>query len=267
MPTDQDQNIKMEYITIGIVALFASLLTLFSGFGLGTLLTPVFAIFFPVEYAVGMTAIVHFLNNLFKLGLLGKHIDYTIILKFGLPSILGALIGAYLLIYLSDSDALFEYEFLNKTCEITWVKLCIAFLMIFFSLFELIPSWSTLEINKGYLFPGGILSGFFGGLSGHQGALRSAFLIRYKLSKEIFIATGVAIACLVDLTRLPIYITELNKDVLSENYKLLLFTVFCAFTGAFIGSKLLKKTTFKTVQSIVGIMIILIGILIGLGII
>lgn len=37
---------------------------------------------------------------------------------------------------------------------------------------------------------GGLLSGFFGGLSGNQGALRSAFLLKAGLSKEAFIATG-----------------------------------------------------------------------------
>jgi acyl-CoA reductase-like NAD-dependent aldehyde dehydrogenase len=43
----------------------------------------------------------------------------------------------------------------------------------------------------GYLPVGGLLSGFFGGLSGHQGALRSVFLLRAGLTKESFIATGV----------------------------------------------------------------------------
>ena len=39
----------MEYIIICLAALIASALTFFSGFGLGTILMPVFAIFFPVE--------------------------------------------------------------------------------------------------------------------------------------------------------------------------------------------------------------------------
>jgi len=35
----------MEFIIVALFALFASLLTFFSGFGLGTILTPVFALF------------------------------------------------------------------------------------------------------------------------------------------------------------------------------------------------------------------------------
>lgn len=54
----------MEYIIVCIVALLGSGLTLFSGFGLGTILVPVFALFFPIDLAIALTAIVHFLNNL-----------------------------------------------------------------------------------------------------------------------------------------------------------------------------------------------------------
>ncbi|MEK9138207.1 MAG: sulfite exporter TauE/SafE family protein, partial [Bacteroidota bacterium] len=57
----------MEYLIVCTIALLASGLTLFSGFGLGTLLLPAFILFFPPDVAVGMTAIVHFLNNIFKL--------------------------------------------------------------------------------------------------------------------------------------------------------------------------------------------------------
>ncbi len=41
----------MEYVIIPLAALTVSCLTLFSGFGLGTLLMPVFALFFPIETA------------------------------------------------------------------------------------------------------------------------------------------------------------------------------------------------------------------------
>ena len=57
----------MEYLVIAVAALVVSMMTFFSGFGLGTLLLPVFALFFPVEIAVATTALVHLANNLFKL--------------------------------------------------------------------------------------------------------------------------------------------------------------------------------------------------------
>ena len=68
-------------------------MTLFSGFGLGTLLLPVMVLFFPVDLAIALTAVVHALNNLFKCWLLGRHADGAVVLKFGLPAILAALLG------------------------------------------------------------------------------------------------------------------------------------------------------------------------------
>lgn len=84
----------MELLIICIASLLASALTLFSGFGLGTLLMPVVALFFPLELAIAMTAMVHLANNLFKIGLLGRKAEGSVLLKFGLPAIAAAFVGA-----------------------------------------------------------------------------------------------------------------------------------------------------------------------------
>ena len=213
----------MQEIIIIITAFLASGLTFFSGFGLGTILLPVFAIFFPVEIAVALTAIVHFLNNVFKFFLVGKSIDKSILWRFGIPAIISAFVGAFVLNYLSDLKPFHEYQLLGKTFQMTFIKIIIAALLIFFALFDLIPKLKNLKFNKKYLPIGGFISGFFGGLSGHQGALRSAFLIRSGLSKESFIATGIAIACLIDVTRLSVYAENIVKrEQINMNFALAL---------------------------------------------
>ena len=68
-------------------------LTLYSGFGLGTLLMPVFAIFFPVHVAVAATAVVHGANNIFKVLVVGRHADRELVLRFGIPAIVAAFDG------------------------------------------------------------------------------------------------------------------------------------------------------------------------------
>jgi uncharacterized membrane protein YfcA len=55
-----------EELLVLAVALAASLLTFFSGFGLGTLLLPAFALVFPLDVAVAATALVHLANNVSK---------------------------------------------------------------------------------------------------------------------------------------------------------------------------------------------------------
>ena len=106
----------LEYV-IPFVALAASLLTFLSGFGLGTLLLPVFAVFFPLEASVAMTAVVHLLNNLFKFGLLWKQVDKGIVLRFGIPAIIGAWLGALQLAQWEELPAL--YEGMNRPVSLT----------------------------------------------------------------------------------------------------------------------------------------------------
>ena len=257
----------MDIIIIGIVAALASLLTFFSGFGLGTILTPTLILFFPIEIAIALSGIVHLLNNLFKMVLVGKHVNWAVTLKFGAPAIVGAFFGAQLLLNLPDTTVLYVYTVGSKICQITPLKLIMAVLMMVFALFEVIPYLKNLEFKEDKLYFGGLISGFFGGLSGNQGALRSAFLIKIGLSKEVFIATGIMIACFIDVTRLGVYFSRLSKINLEQNSLLLIVAVLSAFAGAYIGSKALKKVTLRFVQNVVTIMIFLLAIALGLGLI
>ncbi|OOY42885.1 hypothetical protein BOV91_05580, partial [Solemya velum gill symbiont] len=191
----------MTLLVIALAAFFAASLTLFSGFGVGTLLLPVFAIFFPMQLAVAMTAMVHLANNLFKLALLGRHADFGVVLRFGIPAIIAAIGGATLLGMLSEADPLHVYRIADHVFVITPVKLTIAVLMAFFAYAELSHTFFKINFERRFLPLGGLISGFFGGLSGHQGAFRAAFLVRLGLPKEAFVATGVLLACIVDLSR------------------------------------------------------------------
>ena len=98
----------------------------------------------------------------------------------------------------------------------------------------MIPFFKKLKFNKSILPIGGILSGFFGGLTGNQGALRSAFLIKMDLDKTVFIATTVVISFFVDLTRIGVYISNI-KDFEISNYVVLgLAATLSAIIGSYI---------------------------------
>jgi uncharacterized membrane protein YfcA len=180
----------MEYALIIALAYGAAMLTFFSGFGLGTILMPVFALFFPVEIAIALTAIVHLVNNLFKAVLVWRSVDLKVVLWFAIPAAFAAFGGASLG---------------EKEMQITLLKLVVALLLIVFAFVEISKRFEKVAIRKSLLPLGGLVSGFFGGLSGHQGALRSLFLLRVGLSKEGFIATGIAAAIVIDISRLSAY--------------------------------------------------------------
>lgn len=257
----------MEIAVICLAAFFTAVLTFFSGFGLGTILTPVFAIFFPIDIAIALTGVVHFSNNLFKIALVGKNTDKGVLLRFGIPAILASFAGAWLLLKITVLPTLLQYELLGRVFEVTPEKLIIALLLIVFSILEISPSFQKVQFGKDKLVWGGILSGFFGGLSGIQGAIRSAFLIKSGLSKEAYIATGVVIACLVDFTRLSVYASRFTSANLHENLTLLISATLSAIAGAYFGKRLLKKVTLRRIQLIVAVMLFLISIALGSGLV
>jgi uncharacterized membrane protein YfcA len=257
----------MEYIVIALVALITAGLTLFSGFGLGTLMLPAFALFFPIDTAIAMTAIVHLVNNLFKLLIMGKYADWKVVLLFGAPGVIAAYLGAKLLLWFSDLPAIYSYIMFGTLHEVTPVKLVIAVLMLLFAMLEILPGLKNLSFSKRFLPLGGFLSGFFGGISGHQGALRSAFLIKYGLTKEAFIGTGVVIAAVIDFSRLFVYSSRFSMEWNQGNISLLLTAIIAAIIGVIIATRLLKKVTMTFVQNIVAILLILISVGLGTGII
>ncbi len=252
-------------ILIGVVSFLAAILTFFSGFGLGTLLLPVFLLFFPVEIAIAMTGIVHLANNMFKTGLIGRHANFQVVLKFGIPALVGAWFGAWLLGRLSGLEPLRAYTFGGMACTISPVKLIVAVLMAGFAILELLPEDKQPQFTLSALPFGGLLSGFFGGLSGHQGALRSAFLIRLGLPKESFIASGILIAMGIDVVRLTTYGTSGWMDLASKEWPSLTLGICAAMTGAIIGRQWLKKVALLQIQRFVAITILVMAIALALG--
>jgi uncharacterized membrane protein YfcA len=258
----------MELVLIGVVALLASGLTLFSGFGLGTILMPVFALFFPLPLAIAATAVVHFANNLFKFGLMARQANWPVVARFSVPAAIAAIFGAGSLTFFDRQPPLWHYTLAGTDFEVTAVKAVIGSLIVLFALLELSPRFQALAFPPRWLPVGGALSGFFGGLSGNQGALRSAFLLKAGLSKEAFVATGVVSAVIVDAVRLMVYGTAMLAGQFSQAQTLALpvaVGTICAFSGAVVGKRVLQKVTLRTVQLIVATAMLGIGTGLALG--
>lgn len=262
----------ISYIVICAAALIVSGLTLFSGFGLGTLLMPAFALFFPVEVAVAATAVVHGANNVFKIAVVGKNADRTLVLNFGVPAIIAAFIGAAALGQVAGMGELARYTIGSKTAVVTPAKLVLALLMLFFALFELLPALRDLKFDRKFLIWGGLFSGFFGGLSGHQGALRSAFLVKTGVSTQAFVGTNAVIGFMVDMARIATYaimffIAETTNPIGFKQWPLIVAGIMAAFTGVMIGKRAMTKVTMKSIQGVTGFLLLAIALAIGSGII
>ncbi|TNF34855.1 MAG: sulfite exporter TauE/SafE family protein [Gammaproteobacteria bacterium] len=256
---------------ICLAALLVAGLTLFSGFGLGSLLMPVFALFFPLPVAVAATAVVHLLNNVFKAGLLFREVDRAVLLRFGVPAIVAALPGALLLLQLSGLAPWWVWQWGERVCAITPLKFTMGILILGFLLLELKPLGRFTPGTR-VLWMGGIASGFFGGLSGHQGALRALFLRSQGMTPAAFAATQAMIAIGVDITRLLVYgvaFFAVQASAVSEAgvWPVVLAATVSAFIGSYAGSRYLKKVRHEWVQALTAVMLGLVGIGLASGVI
>jgi uncharacterized membrane protein YfcA len=257
----------MDILIISLTAFLVAILTFFSGFGLGTILTPVMMIFLPTELAIALTGVVHFFNNIFKLFLVGRHAVKSVLISFGIPAVIAAFFGAWVLIHIPDATPLYAYKLYGRHFEIYPVKFTISVILIFFAVFDLIPALARMQFERKHLPVGGALSGFFGGLSGNQGALRSAFLIKAGLSKQAFIGTAVVVSAFVDFTRISVYSSRMLETGLADYWHYVLFGTLSAITGAYLGNILLKKITLRFLHIAVAVMLIVLSLALGLGIV
>lgn len=266
---------SVDLLLIPLLAAGIAAITLLSGFGLGTVLMPVFALFFPIEVAIAATGIVHLSNNLFKLALVGRFADRTVALRFGIPAVIAAFIGAALLSLLTPAAPLHTYMLANHTATITPAKLITALILTIFAALELTPAYQRLALPPRFLSLGGVLSGFFGGLTGMQGALRAPFLLRANLTKDQFVGTTTVVSTAVDLARLLAYAIGFaylakvkDYSVLTEPRTLTLvaLTAAAGCLGSWLGKRFLAHITLRTVRTLVAVLLFLLAALLASGI-
>jgi len=250
------------------VAFLASALTLFTGFGLGTLLLPALALSLNTVEAVATTALVHLLNNLFKTALVGRHAQAGVVARFGLPAMAAAFVGALLLARLGEGTPIAGPEVLGLAVDPRPSDLVVGVVIVCLAIRELAAGREGVSRRPppttGETLRAGLTSGFVGGLTGHQGAVRSAYLIRLGLSRDAFVGTNVAIACLVDLTRLAVYGAAAGA-LAPGGIATWGPPSLCAFAGAFLGARLVKKTTLGAIRRLVGVTLAALGLAIAAG--
>ena len=224
----------MEAIIILIIftAFLAAALTVPAGFGLSTMLTPVVLLVLDPHETVAVVAIVHGAHNYAKYFNLKEHVDFDAIKHYGIWLVIGAILGAILQTQVPQKPLL----------------LVIGLFLIILPIVTLSENWSGYKIPEANDRIGGFGSGFMGGLSGHQGALRAMFLSRRLPNKMSFAATASVLALCVDLTRIPIYLYFRPEEIL-EHSKLTGLLVLSALIGVRVGKKWLVKWKSNTIRN------------------
>ena len=226
-----------------LVSFLAAIGATLAGFGSSTLLIPVAVSFFDIKMAVFLVACFHLFNNLFKIRIFRRKIDFRTFILFGIPSIIFAFIGARFI----------------TVIPLDTVRIILGAFLIFYALFTLVKPKFSVKENKSNAFIGGSLSGLLAGLIGMGGAIRSSFLVAFSLPKEVYIATSALIAVVIDLTRIPTYMFTRAVEW-SPEFILIPLLVISAYFGVRIGKILLNKIDQETFRRIVSVALLLAGI-------
>lgn len=252
-----------------MVGAVASAVTIVSGFGLNTVLVPAFAVLFPLPLAIAAVALVHLLSSATRLVVFRAHIERTIARQFVPWAVVGGAGGALLLDALGSMPVLVEYRLFGVTKTITAAKLTVGVAIAILSLYELRHTSGVQPLRAASVRLGAFASGFFGGLSGNQGAIRSAVLIRAGLTPLGFAATGALAAVTIDLTRLVVYGAAGNvSDLLSDSAirNAIVAATAGAVLGALVGRRLLTAMSSELLHQVVGRSLVAGGLLIAAGV-
>src|SRR5689334_24115995 len=84
---------------LAVVAILAGAIASVSGFGIGSLLTPVLAMRVGTKLAVAAVSLPHLAATALRFGLLRQHVNRRLLWSFGLMSAAGGLAGALLHAY------------------------------------------------------------------------------------------------------------------------------------------------------------------------
>jgi len=233
----------LSAILIAIAAFFAGAVSAVAGFGIGSILTPLLGLTIGVKLAVAGAAIPHFIGNALRLWTLRDRVDKQVLKTFGLMSGAGALAGALL----------------HAIVHTSALKIVFGVVLIIVGAFG-VTGWSDhLRFGRRGAWVAGGVSGMLGGLVGNQGGIRAAAMLALDVRKEVFVATAVAIALVVDGARLPVYAFSTGRQLLTV-WPLIAGASVAVILGTFLGKSLLGRVPERFFRRLVAAMLIALGV-------
>jgi len=230
-------------LLVALAAVVAGAIASISGFGIGSILTPVLATAYGTKLAVAVVSVPHLVGTALRFLFIYRHVDRKVLFSFGVASAIGGLTGALLHVWLRS----------------VWLSYILGALLVFAGLMGLTGLAQRMRFGGAVAWIAGVLSGGFGGLVGNQGGLRSAALLGFDLNKESFVATATGIALAVDFFRMPVYAATQWRDVAGV-WPVLLIAVVGIIVGTLLGQPVLRKIPPATFRAVVGAIILLLGI-------
>jgi uncharacterized membrane protein YfcA len=230
-------------ILAALGGLIAGAIASVSGFGIGSLLTPIFSLRMATKLAVAAVSVPHLAATALRFWLIRKNVDRHLLLSFGLMSAAGGLTGALLQIY-ANSPIL------------TAVFGC---LLIFTGAMGLTGLSQRLRFHGWVAWAAGFVSGMLGGLVGNQGGIRSGAMLGFDVPRQAFVATATAVGLIVDGARMPVYLYTQGNEVL-RIWPALLAATTGAIVGTIAGERVLRRIPEPIYRRLVSGLVMALGI-------
>jgi len=230
-------------VVLAVVGSIAGGVAALAGFGIGSLLTPTLATATGTKLAVAAVAIPHFVGTAQRFWTLRAHVDRRVLFGFGLASAAGGLAGALIHTRVTG-DAL---------------ALVFGLLLLIAGVSELTGWMRRVRWGREAAWVAGALSGVFGGLVGNQGGIRAAAMLGFHVPQQSFVATATAIALIVDLARLPVYVATQWRDLLSV-WPLVLIATVGVVIGTAIGVRVLGRLPAPWFRRVLAMLLLALGV-------
>lgn len=242
--------IDSESLALIVAATIAGGIASVAGFGIGSILTPTLSLWMDGKLAVAVVAIPHLLGTALRLYTIGARVDRRVMWSFGLASAAGGLAGA--LLHWQSSGR--------------WLMTLLAVLLLFVAASELAGFTRRMRFHGATAWIAGVLSGLLGGLVGNQGGIRTAAMLGFEVDKRQFVATTTAVALLIDLARVPVYLA-VEAAQLARLWPTIAIATIGVVAGTLVGEKLLKRVPEQRFRTVIGVLLLLLGLsfLIGIG--
>lgn len=228
---------------LAVAGLLAAGIAAVTGFGIGSILTPVLALETGTKLAVAAVAIPHVVGTAQRFWLLRRHARLRAFLGFGVASALGGLLGALVHVWVSSRALAIVFGIVVTLAGIS----------------ELTGWMRRVRWGRRSAWAAGALSGALGGMVGNQGGIRTAALLGFDVPKEEFVATATAIGLFVDGARLPVYLATQWRDLI-HIWSLLLIATTAVVIGTALGARVLGHLQQTTFRKIIGALLILLGL-------
>jgi uncharacterized membrane protein YfcA len=231
------------FAAVVLAGVLAGAVAAISGFGIGSLLTPVLASHVGTKVAVAAVSIPHLIGTAVRFAKLRAHVDGPAFRRFGILSAAGGLLGALI----------------NARVSAPVLSVVLGILLVFAGMSGLLSFAERMRFGRKTAWIAGALSGLFGGLVGNQGGIRSAALMGFDLPKERFVATATAVALVVDAARMPVYVWTEWRELVAL-WPFVLGAVAGVLIGTLGGVRLLRKIPERVFRPAVSLLIVALGV-------